>query len=690
MKEKNVRLNEVMITGAIVLVKMIMGGLFSSDYQDKMFIPFVDSFLSGNNPYEYYYGNRLPSSFPYFPLMLLIETTGGGLLKLFSPESIFIKNILFKLPLLVFDLTGFCFIRKLNVGVKYATVFYFCSPIILYATYIHGQLDIIPTALLIAAVYYLLSWKKERNLLLYALFLGLAVSTKFHIAAALPVLFLYIAKKKNYLEAVKYHMVSFLVVALIVLPFWGDGFINTVLFNKEQASVLTVGLDYGSTQVIIPVAVLIMVYLNVFELNYFNRNLLISMLTLLFTVFLVFLAPMPAWFVWIVPFLAVYYGYVDEDRYTGMMVYALFNCAYIIYFVFFHQTEYTDICLLGDSWQFLKINAPAYKYAVFTALAACLAVTIYKVYRFGIASNSLYKRRNIPFSIGIAGDSGSGKSKMIEKIEHLFGGGRDVLFIEGDGDHRWTRNNENWEKYTALNPKANYLYRQAADIHRLKAGNHISRVDYDHNLGLFSEIRKVSPKKYIVLCGLHSLYLPQLRRELDLKVYMNTDDELRKYWKIQRDTEKRGYSRQAIVKQIEKRLPDAEKYIYPQKQFADVVITYFDRTLENCYVDNHDVVLSVSVDLSIDVDVADFIEEFGRCGINVVHTIQEDLIHQTLTFVGEELNANVVDYSSLAEKCIPQYEEFFSYQTMWGQDVEGVIQFLLLYMISVKMRGDNY
>lgn len=57
--------------GVIIILKIILMGLFSSDYQDVMFIPFVVSFLNGEtNPYEYYYQNQFLSSFPYPPLML--------------------------------------------------------------------------------------------------------------------------------------------------------------------------------------------------------------------------------------------------------------------------------------------------------------------------------------------------------------------------------------------------------------------------------------------------------------------------------------------------------------------------------------------------------------------------------------------------------------------------------------------
>lgn len=686
MNERKKELDKYIIIGSVIIVKIMLMGFFSSDYQDKMFIPFVDAFLNGNNPYEYYYQNGLVSHFPYFPFMLLIESIGGILLRIVSPKTVFFRNILFKLPLLIFDLLGYHYIRKLNIRFKYVIAFYFCSPVILYATYMHGQLDLIPTVLLTIAAYYLLHWKKQNHLLFFAVFLGLSISTKFHIVAAVPILFLYLAKKKTFLTSVNYHLLALCVALCFAVWFWGDGFVQNVLFNKEQLSVFTVVMDYGSTQVFVSVLALGILYFNAFELNYFNRNLLLSMLTLLFAVFLILIAPMPAWFVWIVPFLAIYYGYVDEDKYKSMTVYALFNSLYIIYFVFLHQTQYVDIYFLGKSLQFIKISDGTYKNLVFTGLVLCLTVIIYKLYKFGIASNSFYRRRNIPFFIGIAGDSGSGKSRMIEKIEHLFGGQRDFLSIEGDGDHRWARHDANWNQFTALDPKANYLYRQATDIRKLKKRNYVTRVDYDHDRGMFSERKKVSPKKYIVICGLHSLYLPQMRKELDLKIYMDTDEKLRRYWKIQRDTVKRGYTKENIIAQIEKRIPDAEKYIYPQKQFADLVISYFDRTLEDCFVDGHDVTLSVKIELSIDVDVADFIDEFRSYGIEVEHILQDDLLHQTLIFDGGQLTDHIVNYRDFAEKCIPQYEDFLMFTPEWGQDVEGVIQLLLLYMISIKMR----
>lgn len=678
--------NRSLIIAMIILFKIILMGLFSSDYQNLMFIPFVDTFLEGHNPYDYYYQNDLISSFPYFPYMLLIETIGGILIKVFSFTNIFMRNLLFKIPLLIFDLLGYWALRRMNVRFKYATVFYFCSPIILYATYIHGQLDIIPTTLLLVSLVFLLDWKNKNNLLVYSIFLGLSIGCKFHIMAAVPILFFYIAKKRDYLTSVKTHLISALIVVVGCFGFWGDGFVNTVLFNNEQSALTTVSLDYGAVSLAVPIVALMIIYLNVYELNYFNKDLLLCMLGLLFTVFLVCLSPMPAWYIWAVPFYALYFGIVNEDKFRIMLVYGGFNLIYLIYFVFFHKTEYTDIIYLGTSMQWLKMDNATLKTGVFGVMVACLVFIVYKIYAFGIVSNNLYQRRGKSFVIGIAGDSGAGKSRLLEKIEHLFGTGRDILFIEGDGDHRWARNDDNWEKYTALDPRANYLYRQADNIRKLKRGNHVMRSDYSHDTGSFTEQKRVDAKKYIVLCGLHSLYLPTLREELDLKIFMDTDRELRNFWKIERDTQTRGYSKEEIVAQIEKRIPDAEKYIYPQKEYADLIITYFDKTLTSCYEENHEVSLSVMFELDLNIDVESLLKSFEKYGVHPEHRICEDLYHQEIVFDGQEILKDI-DFASIADQNIPQYEDFFTYLPDWGSDVEGVIQVMLLYMISEKMRG---
>ena len=179
-------------------------------------MPFVETFISniinGNyiNPYEYYYVNNLVPSFPYPPLMLLIESIGGLGVHILSFAPLFLKNIIFKLPNLFFDFMGMYYLMKLYPHRrKYVGILYFASPIILYSTYMHGQLDIIPTALLISAIFYLVQ-KGHSNDKLFVILLGAALLTKFHIVAVLPIIFIYIYKKDGFKKAYKlcreYHL----------------------------------------------------------------------------------------------------------------------------------------------------------------------------------------------------------------------------------------------------------------------------------------------------------------------------------------------------------------------------------------------------------------------------------------------------------------------------------------------------
>ncbi|MGN1165313.1 MAG: hypothetical protein ACI4S2_02655, partial [Lachnospiraceae bacterium] len=189
-----------------------------------------------------------------------------------------------------------------------------------------------------------------------AVCLGFSLSCKAHIWAAVPILFFYIVNKKDWLTAIKIHIVSILIVGGFTIGFLGTGFVNTVLFNREQASLLSVSIDYGPVQLAIPIAVLVIVYFTAFEMKYFNRSLLISLLSLLFTLFLICISPMPAWFTWIVPFHALYFGYVEEDKYTTMLIYAFYDFIYLMYFIFLHISEYTDVIFMGKSLRNFKIG----------------------------------------------------------------------------------------------------------------------------------------------------------------------------------------------------------------------------------------------------------------------------------------------------------------------------------------------
>ena len=676
----------------IVLVtcsKILLMGFFSSDYQNELFIPFVSYFVGngGDNPYQFFYGIGKTNAFPYPTVMLFTESLSIIAIKMFGISSVFMTNLVFKLPSLVFDFIGLHFISKMFPDKrKYAAVFYFASPITLYAVYMHGQLDLIPTVLLLCSTYYLSSKRKHRYMTGGAL-LVCALLSKLHILAVLPIIFIYLYKRDDIRNALKFS--GSVVIATIagMLPFMGDGFREIVLFNSEQSILTQVILRFSTVEVYIPILAVLIVYLITFGISILNRDLFISLCGVVFAVFLALCPPMPGWYVWIVPYVTIFFMSIDEGRYKNILIYILLNALYFVYFVFLHNRDFVDLYMLDRDMSFLKIRSDVLANLFFTLLAGTLVYIVFSMYQLGITSNSLYKRRNLPFTIGVAGDSGAGKSTFIEVLVSALGEDN-LLFIEGDGDHKWERGEKHWEEYTHLNPKANFLYRQAHDLEQLRKGGSVKRVEYDHDTGKFTNARKIRPRKYIMLCGLHSLYLPQARKNLDLKIYMDVDETLRRYWKIQRDVEHRGYSKDRILKQIEDRIPDAVKYIHPQKKYADMVIQYYDKSLEDCMEDNHRVRMSVRITMSATINIEPLVDVLAGYGVNVSYDYSEDLQFQTVDLDADELEHVMIPVETVAEGIIPQLDEITRENFDKQDGIDSILKLFMLLLISSKMRDE--
>lgn len=677
----------------ITLFKIILMATFSSDYQDKMFIPFVTKYVSnigvkGFNVYDYYYKSNSIANFPYPPLMLFIESIPGIIIHYLEINNTALINFIYKTPILLFDFISMYFISKLFPdNRKYIGILYFASPIIIYAGFMHGQLDIIPTALLLMSIYYMTIRTKHSNII-SAIALAAALLCKLHILAVLPLIYIFLYKKLQLKHTLRHIALTVGLTVLITIPYMGEGFFNTVLFNNEQALLTKVYFSYVNVKIYIPILVVLLIYLKAFSLNKINKDLLISFCGVLFAVFLALIPPMPGWYIWVVPFITIYFINVKANRYRNLLIYLVLNVLYMIYFVFLHNNGNVDLYILGKSLEHLKINNDYFRNIIFTLLSGTLLSTVFLMYQSGIESNALYKRRNLPFTIGIAGDSGSGKSTFVDVLTQCLGN-QNLLFIEGDGDHKWERGEKMWDEYTHLNPKANYLYRQANDIQTLRKGASVMRVEYDHATGKFTNQRKTKPNKYIILCGLHSLYLPKMRKNLELKIFIDTDENLRRFWKIQRDTKSRGYSKDSIIEQIEFRMEDARKYIYPQKEYADLLIQYYDKNLTDYNVDYYDPVISLKLTMSADINLEPLEHELLKYHVHMTYYFSEDLLKQTVVFDGDELNRYKIPFSQLANNIIPQLDELTLQDLDDDNNINGLLKLILLAEISYKMQGEK-
>jgi uridine kinase len=179
--------------------------------------------------------------------------------------------------------------------------------------------------------------------------------------------------------------------------------------------------------------------------------------------------------------------------------------------------------------------------------------------------------KNNPFLIGVCGNSGSGKSCFVQVLVDLLGP-ENVLVIHGDDYHKWQRGDEEWSRYTHLNPRANHLDLAAEHLADLKRGNTIYKLEYDHDTGKFVGPYKLKPRQYIIFEGLHAFYTKELQKLIDFKLFIDVDKHLNIHFKLHRDMAERGYSKEQILKSIKAREKDAKKYINPQKKEADLVI----------------------------------------------------------------------------------------------------------------------
>ncbi|HVP96581.1 phosphoribulokinase [Methanoregula sp.] len=175
------------------------------------------------------------------------------------------------------------------------------------------------------------------------------------------------------------------------------------------------------------------------------------------------------------------------------------------------------------------------------------------------------------FVIGVAGDSGSGKTTFTSAIRQIFGPDL-VATITLDDYHKFDREERRRLDITPLHPDANNLSRLEVDVARLKEGRAIEKPVYNHTTGTFDPPVPFASKKIIILEGLHPLFTPALRELVDFSVFVDPDREVKYAWKRQRDTGQRGYSPGEVDGEIARREADYTDYVEPQRCLADTII----------------------------------------------------------------------------------------------------------------------
>lgn len=177
-------------------------------------------------------------------------------------------------------------------------------------------------------------------------------------------------------------------------------------------------------------------------------------------------------------------------------------------------------------------------------------------------------------TIGIAGGTGSGKTTITRRIMQAFGGDVSVVYH----DNYYKRHDDLTYDERA---KLNYDHPNAFDtplliehLETLKAGQAVECPLYDYTVHNRSEKTvTIHPAKVIVVEGILIFAEPELCKRMDIKIFVDTDADVRILRRIVRDTRDRGRDLESIVSQYLTTVkPMHEMFVEPSKRNADIII----------------------------------------------------------------------------------------------------------------------
>lgn len=180
-----------------------------------------------------------------------------------------------------------------------------------------------------------------------------------------------------------------------------------------------------------------------------------------------------------------------------------------------------------------------------------------------------------PLIIGVAGGSGSGKTTVVNYICREFNKDN-ILRLEHDSYYRDLKHlpfeeriQKNFDHPASLETELLIRHIQA-----LTDGYPVEVPVYDfENHVRKEETVKVTPSRVILIDGILIFSEPELLDLMDVKIFVDTDDDIRLLRRLQRDIQERGRTVESVLKQYEKFVrPMHLEFVEPSKRYADVII----------------------------------------------------------------------------------------------------------------------
>jgi len=178
-----------------------------------------------------------------------------------------------------------------------------------------------------------------------------------------------------------------------------------------------------------------------------------------------------------------------------------------------------------------------------------------------------------PVMLAIAGDSAAGKTTITQGLVRALGTER-CTAVCVDDYHRYDRGERRNLPFTALHPDCNHIDIMEQHLQLLATGHPILKPVYDHHTGLLARPQYMEPREFVIVEGLLPLHTKLAAACFDVTVYLNPPEEIRRRWKLNRDITHRGYTREQVLAELDRREPESQEFIRPQRRRADIVVRF--------------------------------------------------------------------------------------------------------------------
>ncbi len=615
-----------------------------------LFIPFISNSISNISldPWNSFLlkGGNI-NSFPYGISMLIsywpLSSFGLFLERIIDNYDFLVIG--FKLSSLIFDYSVLILLSIItkHFSNRILLISYWLSPIIIYTTYIHGQLDIVPVAFLLGCIC-MINWNRYRSA---SLFIVLAISSKMSMLIAFPFILIYLQKRKGFNKEFFNFIFSSLILGLFFfLPFLAsEGFWTMVLKTREIERLYVTFIPFNNLKLyVVPIIYILSLYL-VWRLKRITQDLFLIATGLGFFSILIFVPAAPGWFIWILPFLTFYQVKSKKDFIFLGFLFNLFTVLNIYLNskgAFINIPFFENIFYLGKNENFRLSNH--FNNLVFSAQKSLSILFAIRMYFYGLRRNNFYGISSNPLLISIAGNEKIIINKFIKTLKKLFPEKDLNILIASD----CLNTKQDNQSFSSIALENNTKENKNTKTYKPYYANQISEC-----IQLLNKLIDNNKKDYILFVNDIGLTQEILFERIDISININASNDFERKFSLSNN-----YSKNSILNFEFKDFHDVSNISHNISSLT----TYFPIGFLHAQIQR----LSIAI-----------------ASLNVDTEVSQDKEWIKMTIQGYPSSE---DNSLIAQSIIPEIDDYSLKEESWSPGYFGIMQIILLATISKTLK----